>query len=70
MRASGLSEPQLTVSYLARDRGLLLPDAGALDYTVLLTIRAPHGVELYNATRLQYRVLDPITAQLPLRIRP
>ena len=69
MRASGLFEPQLTLSYLARAHGLLLPDAPALDYTVLLTVRAPSGVALYDATRQQYRVLDPLTAQIPLRIQ-
>jgi hypothetical protein len=69
MRASGLFEPQLTINYLARDNGALVSVADALKYTLLLTIRAPLGVQLYNATRQQYRVLDPLIAQIPLRVR-
>jgi hypothetical protein len=68
MRATGLFEPQLTIAYLAREHGALVSDAEPLRYTLLLTIRAPRGVHLYNATRQQYRVLDPVTARIPLRV--
>jgi hypothetical protein len=69
MRASGLFEPQLTIAYLARENGSLVSQAEPLRYTLLLTIRAPRGVPLYNATRQEYRVLDPLTARIPLRVR-
>lgn len=70
MRASGLLEPQITVSYLAREQGSLLADASSLDYTLVLTVRAPRGVDLYGATRQQFQILDPVRAEIPLRVRP
>lgn len=68
MRASSLQEPQLTVNYLAREEGQLAA-APPLTFTMLVSLKAPKGVNLYAAIRQQYPVLTPLTARLPLRIR-
>jgi len=36
---------------------------------MLVTIRAPQDVQLYDAVRQHYRVLAPLTARIPLRVR-
>ncbi|MBS1871558.1 MAG: S8 family peptidase [Actinobacteria bacterium] len=68
MRASSLFEPRITVNYLAREGGALT-SATPLEYAMLLSIRAPRGVRLYEAVRQSYSVLAPLTAQIPLRLR-
>ncbi|OJU95842.1 MAG: hypothetical protein BGO23_09680 [Solirubrobacterales bacterium 67-14] len=68
MRSSSLFDPQLTVSYLAREGGTLVA-APPLAFAMLLTIQAPTGVELYDAVRSRFNVLTPLTAQIPLRLR-
>ncbi len=69
MRASSLLNPQLTVNYLARESGSLTT-APALPFAMLVSLRAPHGVKLYEAVRQHYPVLSPLTARIPLRLRP
>ena len=69
MRASSLFNPQLTVNYLAREDGSLTA-APALPFAMLVSMRAPQGVKLYEAVRQQYPVLTPLTARIPLRLRP
>lgn len=68
MRASSLFDPQITVNYLARENGRLAT-APALPFTMLVSLRAPHGVQLYDAIRQSYQVLVPLTARIPLRVR-
>jgi hypothetical protein len=36
---------------------------------MLVSLRAPLGVNLYDAIREQYPVLTPLTARIPLRVR-
>ncbi|HUC00402.1 MAG TPA: S8 family peptidase [Solirubrobacterales bacterium] len=67
MRASGLLRPQLTVTYLAREEGVLT-DAPPLDFVMLLTMHAPKGVDLYDAVRVKYPQLTPLHTRLPLRL--
>jgi hypothetical protein len=68
MRASGLFDPQVTVNYLARENGRLVA-APALPFTMLLSMRAPQGVQLYYAIRQRYQALVPLAARIPLRVR-
>lgn len=68
MRASSFFEPQLTLSYLAREDGALAA-APPLEFAMLVTIVAPKGVELYSAVRQRFGVLTPLAVQLPLRLR-
>jgi len=68
MRASSLFQPQLTVSYLAREAGTLVA-APPLSFSMLVSIKAPQGVQLYDAVRQHYPLLTPLSTQLPLRIR-
>lgn len=68
MRASSLHDPQVTMNYLAREDGQLAA-APPLTFAMLVSLRAPQGVNLYAAIRQRYPVLTPLTAQLPLRVR-
>jgi hypothetical protein len=68
MRASSLHDPQLTVSYLAREGGALA-NAVPLEFAMLVTITAPDGIPLYDGVRQHYTVLTPLATQLPLRLR-
>jgi len=36
---------------------------------MLVSMRAPQGVDLYDATRQNYPMLVPLAARLPLRVR-
>lgn len=66
-RATSLNRPQVTVFYLAREEGVLA-GADPLDFAMLLTMRAADGVPLYDSVRTRYPVLNPLRAQLPLRL--
>lgn len=68
MRASSLSGPQVTVNYLARQDGDLSA-ARPLAFVMILSLRAPKNVNLYDAVRQRYSVLTPLTAQIPLRLQ-
>jgi hypothetical protein len=68
MRASSLFEPQLTINYLARENGRLAA-APPLPFAMLVSMRAPQDVNLYDAIRQHYQVLVPLTARIPLRVR-
>jgi hypothetical protein len=68
MRASSLYEPQVTVTYVARESGSLVA-APPLDFAMLVSIRAPHGVLLYDAVRQRYPALAPIPTELPIRVQ-
>src|SRR5580692_3544722 len=68
MRANSLFEPQVTVNYLAREDGHLAA-APALPFTMLVSMRGPQGVDVYDAVLQHYPVLVPLTTRLPLRLR-
>jgi hypothetical protein len=68
MRASSLHEPRVTVNYLAREDGQLSA-APPLTFAMLVSLKAPKGVNLYAAVRKRYPVLTPLTARMPLRVR-
>ena len=69
MRATSLHDPQVTINYLAREDGRLTAAAAALPFAMLVTLRAPHGINLYDAIRQRYQMLVPLTARIPLRLR-
>jgi hypothetical protein len=67
--AAELLRPRLDLLYLARKDGALLrEDVPALPISLLLTLRAPEGVPLYDLVQHQFPVLTPITQQLESRI--
>jgi hypothetical protein len=68
MRASGLHRPQITVSYLAREEGMLRTGAPPLEFAMLLTMTGPKDVALYDAVRTGFQQLVPVRTELPLRI--
>lgn len=70
MRAASLLEPRLDLAYFARSGGLLreegVPD---LDFTLLVTVDEPGGVNLYDRIRQQYPMLVPLRLQLTPQVR-
>lgn len=63
-----LANPRLDLSYLRRQGGSLVRERmSPLPVTLLLSMKAPDGVELYDAVRSQFRVLTPV--RVPLEIR-
>jgi hypothetical protein len=69
-RATSLLRPQATIVYLAREDGDRLAAAPPLGFAMLLTMRAGNrDLPLYDAVRASYQVLQPLRAQLPLRLQ-
>ncbi|GMV16555.1 MAG: hypothetical protein AMXMBFR56_47790 [Polyangiaceae bacterium] len=68
-KAGDLFEPRLDLQHLRRSGGQLVRGAGVptLPFAMLLTIRAPAGVSVYDLVAAQYEVLAPLVA-LPVRI--
>jgi hypothetical protein len=71
MQASTLSRPVFDMHLLTRQAGQLSPASAPdeLDYTLLLSVIAPSGVQLYDAVRAEAPVLAPVTIQPPLRVQ-
>lgn len=69
--AAKVHRPRLEISHLAREAGVLVADSPDLDWSLLVTLRADTGVQLYDAVRAQYRVLAALPAPtVPVRARP
>jgi hypothetical protein len=65
--AAELYRPRLDVSYLRREHGSLKRDGvEPLSISMLVTMRAPLGVPLYDRVAAQFRVLTPIHSQITL----
>ncbi|HUF69409.1 MAG TPA: hypothetical protein VMM79_12270, partial [Longimicrobiales bacterium] len=70
-RAKQLRAPRLDLKYLARSGGQLLSeDVDDLDFCLVVTLRAPEGVELYQQTRAQFQVLAPLVSRSFVRVTP
>ena len=69
MRASGLFSPRIQLSYLARRNGSLVSNVDPLNYSALVTVRAPQGVQLYDAVRTQLPLLTPLQGWIPVQVR-
>jgi hypothetical protein len=67
--AGELVEPRLDVAYLHRRDGMLVTEGvDPLRVVLLLTMRAPSGVALYDSVRSQFRVLAPVVrVAVPVR---
>lgn len=59
-RATSLRNPQLELSYLAREGGLLSQSAPALDYTLLVSVRGPSSFDLFSRVKSQFSVLTEL----------
>jgi hypothetical protein len=70
LRAPSLLRPRLDLSYFARSRGLLV-DASApdLDVTMIVSIDARPGSDVYDRVRALYPVLTPVAVPIQARIR-
>jgi hypothetical protein len=70
LRARSLFEPRLDLAYFARSGGVLrevgIPD---LEYTLLVTIDEPRGIDLYDRIRVSFPMLVPIETAVQTRIR-
>jgi hypothetical protein len=64
-----LFRPRIDVEYLARRAGILVnaDKAPPLELTILVTLRAPDGVNLYESVRAAYPVLIELPVDLALQ---
>ncbi|MDQ3605533.1 MAG: S8 family peptidase, partial [Gemmatimonadota bacterium] len=69
LAAGALLHPRLDLLYLARREGALV-DAGVepLQIALVVTIRAPEGIALYDRVHSQFPVLTPIVHHVPIRL--
>ena len=65
MRASSLFNPRLDLSYVARKAGLLQASASPLDFTLLVSVRAPKTETLYEDVETTFPILNRL--EPPLR---
>jgi len=68
-RGTLLFRPRLDIEYMARRAGMLVKpkDALPLDLTILVTLRAPTSIALYESVRAEYPVLVELQADLAVR---
>lgn len=57
-----LFRPRVEISHLAREQGTLVKDVPDLDWSLLVSLRAKPGAQLYEQVRDQYRVLATLPA--------
>jgi hypothetical protein len=67
-RGTGFHLPQVELTYLSREGGALTHIADPLEFVMLASVRAPRGVALYDRVRQDYRVLTPISTEIPIRV--
>jgi hypothetical protein len=60
LAAEELCMPRLDLTHVARSNGVLVRDVPDLHTTLLVTIRAPQEVALYDLARAQFGVLIPL----------
>lgn len=67
--AGELHEPRLDMHHLRRAQGQLVTGSGVtpLRFAMLVTIKAPPGVPLYDLVAAEYRVLTPVV-RVPIRL--
>lgn len=69
MYARRVFQPTLDVVYYARDGGVLVTDAPPIPYSLLVTIEAPAGVDLYDRAQAEFRLLTPVRVQARAAVR-
>ena len=60
MNASSLRKPRLDLAYIARRGGVLESTAAPLDFSLVVTIRGPSKLRLYDDVRAEFPVLVPV----------
>jgi hypothetical protein len=68
MQGKSLREPRLDFHMLTREGGDLLTDADDLRYALLVSIRAPKGIDLYDRVSTEATLLAPLTTSLPVLV--
>lgn len=66
---TGFESPRVELTYLSREAGALTHTADPLEFAMLVSVRAPRGVALYDRVRQDYRALTPVSMQIPIRLR-
>jgi hypothetical protein len=66
MSVEQLFRPRLDLNYLHRKAGVLVAQVPPLPVALLVTIRTPRGVPLYDLARRQYQVLTPLAQHVPI----
>jgi hypothetical protein len=71
MQATSLYRPAFDMHLLTRASGRLTPANAPddLDYSLLVTVACPAGVELYDAVRAGAPVLTPLSVYAPVRVQ-
>lgn len=69
LSAAELFAPRIDLLHLARESGALLDQAPPLDVTLVVTLRAPVGVMLYDLAVRQFAVLTPLVQHADVRLR-
>lgn len=70
LRATSLLRPRLDLSYFARSRGVLRDESAPdLDVTMIVSIDARPGSDVYDRVRVLYPVLTPVDVPVRPRIR-
>jgi hypothetical protein len=69
MNASSLLGPRLDLRQLSRDAGLLNRTSGPLDYSLLVSLKAGQGINLYDQVRATFRAIAPIPLTQRVRAR-
>jgi hypothetical protein len=69
MNATSLLGPRLDLVQLSRDAGLLNRTSGPLDYSLLVSLKAGQGVDLYDRARATFRAIAPLPLTQRVRAR-
>lgn len=70
LEAGALFKPRIDLNHLRREGGQLLEGDGVapLDISMLVTVRAPTGVALYDRVRAEFPVLIPLAVTVPVPV--
>lgn len=69
MNATSLLGPRLDLVQLSREGGVLNRTSGPLDYSLLVSLKAGQGVNLYDRVRSTFRVIAPLPLTQRVRAR-
>jgi len=68
MLGRSLRRPRLDFHMLMREAGDLQAQANDLEYALVVTVRAPAGIDLYDSTAATATLLTPLLLELPVPI--
>jgi peptidase S8 and S53, subtilisin, kexin, sedolisin len=69
MRKSSLEDPFFEIHYNAREGGAKTRNAPIIPYALLVTIKAPKVIDIYEKIAEKYRMLSPIEITEPIPIQ-